>query len=432
MTDRFDQPVALKVFNDWETSKYHPKLTESQIKAIAGGTDQVGYKKWKAEYEPTEIREKKEKKQKTKKDDDFSIPYYPKFHIYYEKGELPPIFDCKNPETYLDIISLKKEVITMENLYKFIKNNIAYILQRGNGYYLTKNWDAFGEIDYAVVEDIKQFDMVCNINNANELDDDGKIETDNTELDMDHILSLRISDVIYHNRDDITYGKVDFMPYNAKTGACDSQSNTFNWNSNEVFNKFNGFVHTYMTLTLLSMKRGSSAIQIISNTSGAVTPKITILTGRFNSAREHKILTIINEAANVKQSSHEDQDELKDCITEPTSSKHRIECVDLLCKNDRLDDKAYFKAYINEFNQADGDIHLHHYLMSIDLEGFHPQNDAPMTKEESNMQKSAIEKPIQWLIECVTNSTINNIFQKSQIEKTPALSLSGQASIKLP
>ncbi|GMF26486.1 unnamed protein product [Phytophthora lilii] len=88
----------------------------------------------------------------------------------------------------------------------------------------------------------------------------------------------------------------------------------------------------------------------------------------------------------------------------------------LLCKNDRLDDKAYFKAIIN---QADGGIHLDHYLMSIDLERFHPQIGAPMTKEKSDMQKSAIEKPIQWLIECVTNSTINNIFQKSQIEKTP-------------
>ncbi|ETK93885.1 hypothetical protein L915_02987 [Phytophthora nicotianae] len=48
------------------------------------------------------------------------------------------------------------------------------------------------------------------------------------------------------------------------------------------------------------------------------TPKMKILTGRFNSAREHKILTVLNEAANVKQSSHEDQDELKDCITEST------------------------------------------------------------------------------------------------------------------
>ncbi|GMF20363.1 unnamed protein product [Phytophthora lilii] len=49
MTDRFDQAAALKVFNDWETSKYHPKLSEAQIKSIAGGTDRASYNKWKEE-----------------------------------------------------------------------------------------------------------------------------------------------------------------------------------------------------------------------------------------------------------------------------------------------------------------------------------------------------------------------------------------------
>ncbi|GMF34696.1 unnamed protein product [Phytophthora lilii] len=118
MTDRFDETAALKVFNDWETSKYHPKLSESQIKSIAGGTDPEGYKQWKAEYEPKELKEKKGKDEDKTKQDDLTVPYYPKFNIYYEKGELPPIFDCKNAETYLDVISLKKEVITMERLYK--------------------------------------------------------------------------------------------------------------------------------------------------------------------------------------------------------------------------------------------------------------------------------------------------------------------------
>ncbi|ETI41107.1 hypothetical protein F443_13640 [Phytophthora nicotianae P1569] len=240
MTDRFDQAAALRVFNDWETCKYHPKLTESHIKSIAGGTNPIEYNTWKAEYEPKEIKEKKDKK-----GDDLTVPHIPKFHIYYEKGELPPIFDCKNTETYLDVIKLKKGVITMERLYKFIKNNIAYILQGGNGYYLTKNRDAFGEIDYVVIKDIKQFDMMFDINNAIELDDDGQIMTDNTEFDADSIMRLPLRDAIYHYRDDITYGKVDFMPYNAKTGACDSQLYKFDWNSNEVFNKFNGFVHSY-------------------------------------------------------------------------------------------------------------------------------------------------------------------------------------------
>ncbi|KAI9991456.1 hypothetical protein PInf_019139 [Phytophthora infestans] len=169
MTERFDQVAALKVFNDWETSKYHPKLTEAHIKSIAGGTNPIEYNKWKAEYEPKEIKEKKDKK-----DEELFVPHY---------RELPPIFDCKNTETYLDVINLKKGAVAMEKLYKFIKNNIAYILQGGNGYKLTKNRDAFGEIDYVVVSNIKQFDMMFDINNAIELDEDGLIKVDNTEFD---------------------------------------------------------------------------------------------------------------------------------------------------------------------------------------------------------------------------------------------------------
>ncbi|GMF16994.1 unnamed protein product [Phytophthora lilii] len=401
---------------------------------------------------------------------------------------------------------MKKEVITMERLYKFIKNNIAYILQGGNGYYFTKNRDAFGDIDYTVIPPIKQLDMMFDINNAIELNDDGLIETDNTEFDTDtdSIITVQLSDVIHHYRDDITFGKVDFMPYDAKTGAYDSQLNTFGWNSNEVFNKFNGFVHTYNSnfivdqskfklfkdhikhiwcdgrddLTNHIMKLFAWYVQRPYEKSGACvvlegeegcgniafeilkkhaigtrycleTPKMKILTGRFNSVRENKILTVLNEAANVKQSSHEDQDKLKDCITEPTcmiekkgidpyrvkdcnnlfiasnklysvkASKQMRRFLYLQCKSDHLGDKAYFKAMLDNFDNTDSGIHLYHYLLNINLGGFHPQNDAPMTKEKSDMQKSAIEKPVQWFIGCVANETKNNVFRAAQIEETP-------------
>ncbi|DAZ96366.1 TPA: hypothetical protein N0F65_008016 [Lagenidium giganteum] len=59
------------------------------------------------------------------------------------------------------------------------------------------------------------------------------------------------------------------------------------------------------------------------------TPKMKILTGRFNSAREHKILTVLNEAANAKQLKTkspsrlasiliESESAVEDCIIEPT------------------------------------------------------------------------------------------------------------------
>lgn len=501
MTDRFDQAAALKVFNDWETSKYHPKLTESRLKSIAGGSSPEAYNEWKAEYEPKELKEKNSKKNKNEE----NLPIYPTFHTYYEKGELPPIFNSQDTETYLDVIHLKKSVITMERLYKFIKNNIAYILQGGNGYYLTKNMDTFSEIDYVVVGGILSFDMVFKINNAIELDDDGRIETDNTETDTESIISLKLMDAIHHYRDDITFGKIDFMPYNSKTGACDSNLNSFDWNSNEVFNKFNGFVHTYdpkfvvdeskfkyfsshinqiwcsgrddlaehqMKLFAWYVQRPyekSGACIVLEGSEGCgkniifgilkthvigsryclETPKIKVLTGRFNGARENKILTILNEAANVKQSSHEDQDELKDCITESTcmiehkgvnpykvkdcnniviasnnsysvkASNQMRRFMYLVCKGDVIGQTEYFNRIHDEFNNTDSGIHLYHYLMSIDLDGFHPQNDAPMTEEKSDMQKSAIEKPVQWLIDCVSNSTDNSIFNDAQLDKTP-------------
>ncbi|KUF85624.1 hypothetical protein AM587_10001983 [Phytophthora nicotianae] len=66
MTDRFDQAAALKGFNDWETSKYHLKLSEAQIKSIAGETDRASYNKWKEDYEPKEVKEKRDDKEKGK------------------------------------------------------------------------------------------------------------------------------------------------------------------------------------------------------------------------------------------------------------------------------------------------------------------------------------------------------------------------------
>ncbi|GMF66333.1 unnamed protein product [Phytophthora lilii] len=199
--------------NDWEISN----IIQSYLSlTIAGGTDRASYNKWKEEYEPKEIKEKKEK---TKKDDDLTVPYYPKFRIYYEKGELPPIFHCKNTETYLGVISMKKEVINGKTLQVYQKQHCLHHTRCGNGYYLTKNRDAFGDIDYTVIPPIKQLDMMFDINNAIELSDDGLIETDNTEFDTDSIITVQLSDVIHHYRDDITFGKVDFMPYDAKTGA---------------------------------------------------------------------------------------------------------------------------------------------------------------------------------------------------------------------
>lgn len=510
MTDRFDQAAAVKVFNDWGASKYHPKLTEAQLKSIAGGCNPIAYNEWKDEYEPKEIEETKPKKTKKKKgdaDEEDTQPKYPKFDIVYEKGELPALFDCKKSETYLDVLKLKSSVITMERAYHFIKDNIAYILQGGNGYYLTKNKDAFGDIDYTIVKNLYQFDMILQIDNDIELDDNGAIEVNRTQVEEEDIRYIHLSSIIEHYRDDITFGKVDFVPYNAKTGVSDTKLNTFDWNSNEVFNKFNGFVHAYDpeftidtskfelfqnhiknvwcsgedAMLIHMMKLFAWYVQKPYQKSGAIivlegeegcgkniafeilknyvigtrysveTAEMKKITGRFNAARENKIIGLLNEAASVNKNSHGDQEVLKDIATEPSfliepkgvdpyrvkdsinmfiasnnsysvkASKQMRRFIYLLCSSDRIGDKAYFEAMLAEFENTDSGIHLYHYLMSIDLDGFHPQNDAPMTKTKSDLQKSAIEKPVQWLIECIENGTSNTIFPSYKEDKTHSI-----------
>ena len=502
MTDRFDQTAAMKEFSGWEDSKYHPTLNEAQLKAIAGGTDSKAYNEWKDEYEPKEAKEKKKSKLKQDENEVETLKC-PKFSIQYEEGELPPLFDCKNTGSYFDILALKKDVITIEEAYAFVKNNIAYILNGGNGYYLTKNRDQEGTIEYKIVENLKQFGMILPINNAIELDEYAAIKVDTREDEV-ALMNVPLFQIIGHYRDDITYGSIDFIPYNEKTGACDTMSNTFDWNSHEIFNKFNGFVHKYdpdfvvdqskfqnfsahikniwcnsredlnnYTMKMLAWYvqrpyQKSGVCLVLESSEGAgknivsgiitnhiigkqyclETPKMKNLTGRFNSARENKVMTVLNEAASVKKSSCEDQEELKDVITEDScvierkgKEPYRIkDCNNIWIfsnnsfsvkastqlrrfvfynlSDDRLGDKAYFEAIGNEFSKGDGGIHLYHYLMNIDLTGFHPQNDAPMTATKTELQKMAIDKPIKWLIDCINNETKNNIFQKENRDNT--------------
>jgi hypothetical protein len=63
-----------------------------------------------------------------------------------------------------------------------------------------------------------------------------------------------------------------------------------------------------------------------------------------------------------------------------------------------LGDAEYFKNLWGDFSERGGGEHLYHHLMRIDVSNFTPQRDFPMTAAKSEMQKSAIDKPIQWLI----------------------------------
>jgi len=121
MTDRFDEFIALKVFNDWETSKYHPKLSEAQIKSIAGGTDPTGFKEWKAEYE---VKEKKEKKEKKEVEEVEEVEEFEVDPIKYNTFEDEPF--------YWDDLCKQLDITIWDSgdsaLINYLKNNLHRVL----------------------------------------------------------------------------------------------------------------------------------------------------------------------------------------------------------------------------------------------------------------------------------------------------------------
>ncbi|GMF35748.1 unnamed protein product [Phytophthora lilii] len=209
MTDRFDQAAALKVFNDWETSKYYPKLTESQIKSIVGGTDPDGYKEWKAEYEPQEVKEKKEgKEKKTPLDilkekliDFVKDKYKREFQsgAIYE-NMLPYYYVRKydDPATFLNVVFATEPLFHMcksqdhQQLLYFIKNiinpNFEFIKLDYN-YIGFKN----GIYDLSNATFILTADIVENIQVRTYIDSEFEIDNDYAPL-LDQYLKFQFDD----------------------------------------------------------------------------------------------------------------------------------------------------------------------------------------------------------------------------------------------
>lgn len=54
--ERFNKEFAVKEFNGWFDSKYHPSLNEGKLKGIAAGYYSAAYKQWKDEHGVKEPR----------------------------------------------------------------------------------------------------------------------------------------------------------------------------------------------------------------------------------------------------------------------------------------------------------------------------------------------------------------------------------------
>jgi hypothetical protein len=168
------------------------------------------------------------------------------------------------------------------------------------------------------------------------------------------------------------------------------------------------------------------------------TPSIEAITNKFNAGLEGNLMVVLNEAAKVNKSvdANKAQEVVKDLITEKRRRYERKglegymgECfnnVIMFSNNDYVvrastemrrfvfykgsgrfigKELEHFAPIKKDFEDNDAGIHLYHYLMNIDLTGFHPQRSAPTTATKEELKKTAIEKPIQWIISCVNEET---------------------------
>ncbi|RLN69191.1 hypothetical protein BBJ28_00022768 [Nothophytophthora sp. Chile5] len=339
----------------------------------------------------------------------------------------------------------------------FITNNIAFISDGGQSVYLTKNFSSADKnIQYktiALSEAKGAFSLMFDI-----------IGEEKPKSLMSLISKYQMS---------ITYSHRDFIPYGAGAESWDYSSLTFN--------SFSGFVHPYESnfqidysliagflghieniwangdkeVAICILKLFASILQNPSKKTGVClvitgpegfgkniitdmlrdfviglkyvleTPSMHAITQRFNGCLENKLLTILNEAANLSDSSHGDQDILKDLITEDRrliEPKGRApytirDCNNYICfsnneyvirastemrrfvflrgSDSRVGDKKYFQNLADDFEKRGAGIHLYHYLMNLDISGFKPQRDFPITEMKKELQADAICKSAQ-------------------------------------
>ncbi|RHY82929.1 hypothetical protein DYB37_013705 [Aphanomyces astaci] len=159
------------------------------------------------------------------------------------------------------------------------------------------------------------------------------------------------------------------------------------------------------------------------------TADMSKITQRFNGSVENKLLCVLDEAASVNgKDSHKDQEALKALINstnlvvekkgaEPYTIQDRCNYI-CFSNNDyvikastemrrfaycrvsdlKIGNAKYFKDLYADFDKYGAGIHLYHYLMNLDVSDFVPQRDFPMTAAKAEMQRDAVDKPIQWMV----------------------------------
>lgn len=346
----FSMSDASHFWNGYDKDQYKfvPNLNERELKQIACKCDPAGYNEWKAKFYPDTVKEPKSSTNKASNDDPIDWPEVSS--LIDESSEVPAIFDKRNRSCFEDCTELSKQKIAdMPQLIKYLIDNIAYITAGGNGFFQTKRLDEFGNLTYSQVStnSLKSLLVEFGI-----MGNDGKVR------------SRSLFSIACKYIPDLSYGRVDFIPYGCKA--------EYDWTNRKVFNCFTGFMHdrkpdfqidhsliarylghikdvwasgnedvyqgiikqfahyvqkpqvkTQLCLVVLGREGAGKNRPIDLLTSHVLgkqytfeTSKIDTVVGKFNAALENKLLCVLNEASDCSsKESLANQDKLKDIIT---------------------------------------------------------------------------------------------------------------------
>lgn len=372
--------------------------------------------------------------------------------------------------------------ISYEEIAEFVKRTIVFISNSGNGFYVTKNYKNKDE----------HYEILKNLNN-----DAFKIVFTSFEIHQETKekipITIKLTDVINNMRDEITYDYLDFVPYSPlqiKNNPDYLEEHKYN------FNIFSGFKAKHMwvlnndhikkiepilshikniickgdilsyeylinwlahliqfpdikigvMIVLKSTKQGAGKNIIFDFINKWVFGEkycleinnIEMLTGKFNSLLQHKLLTLADEVG-MFGNDHRNSDKLKNIITQPRQNiekkgmdaytindfnnfialtnndwAFKIECGDRrhACyeiSNEKIDDEKYFNNIGECFNKEAGDI-FYTYMLNRDISSWQKLN-IPMTKMKRDLKLNSTPRVILYMIDLIEK--IENIFLDS-------------------
>jgi hypothetical protein len=198
----FNLSIAISYWNAWNPKAFVVTLSQKLLRQMAAGNNSDKYAEWKDKHEPelTKAKKEKRKRKSTKsKIDPVDIENAKQEILEAAIQSIPAIFDKRNPCCFKDGIQLAKQgEVTWTQAIDFVQGSVAYILNGGAGFFMTKTFDVDGNLDYVRVSQDKMSKSML------------RLMLPNKEAELE---PMDIICIIMATLPTITYGKIDFVPY---------------------------------------------------------------------------------------------------------------------------------------------------------------------------------------------------------------------------